>query len=494
MAGTVGAMAMDIPGIQAQVVAHASLQRQPNLVFFLGEGVRSDEFSFAGNTIIHTPNFDRLAKEGVSFSNSFCTNALCTPSRASILTGKYSHSTGVIDLRPEGIPDAIPTVADILRQSGYEVALFGKGHIYNLEKRNWDSYFGIEGAEANYYHPVITESENGNVKPPKRYDGYFDDLVTERALEWMKQKRDKPFCLFLWFMAPHAPFYRARRYADLYNGVKIPKPATFDDDLKGYPGKPRAFTVGMNKIVTGVYGNDDPRSLEELVKDHYAGVVATDDNAGKIINALETAGTLDDTAIILSSDHGFFLGEWGFYNKMLMHEPSIRVPLVVRYPHLIRSGSVCEKMALNVDIAPTILELAGIKAPEGIQGHSMVPLLKGEEAPNWRKEWLYEYYDERFAAKSRGVRTEKYKLIQYWAVTPEEFELYDLQADPHELNNLYGDPHYAKLAEHLKDRIRQLRIETGDNGLHVDGGADAPAECPANFVPSNQREKLDKKS
>src|SRR5665213_1621613 len=361
----------------------------------------------------------------MSFRNSFCTNALCTPSRASILTGMYSHSTGVIDLRPEGIPDGIPTMADMLREAGYEVALFGKAHVYNLEKRNWNSYFGIGGAEANYYHPVITESENGNVKPPKRYDGYFDDLVTERALQWMNQKRDKPFCLFLWFMAPHAPFYRARRHADLYNGVKIPKPATFDDDLKGYPGKPRIFLKGMNKIVTGVYGNDDPRSLEELVKNHYAGVVATDDNAGKIINALETAGSLDDTAIIMSSDHGFFLGEWGLYNKMLMHEPSIRVPLVVRYPGLIRSGAVCEKMALNVDIAPTILELAGIKAPTGMQGHSLVPLLKGEGVSNWRTEWLYEYYDERFAAKSRGVRTEKYKLIQYWAEEPEEFELYD---------------------------------------------------------------------
>jgi arylsulfatase A-like enzyme len=383
----------------------------------------------------------------------------------------YSHSTWVVAIGPVAIPDSIPTVADMLRQAGYEVGLFGKGHVHNLEKRNWDAYFAIPGAETNYYHPVITESENGVVQPPKTYDGYFDDLVTERALAWMNQERDKPFCLFLWFMAPHAPFYRARRHADLYNGIPIPKPATFDDDLKGYPGKPRAFLQGMNKIVTGVYGNDDPRSLEELVKDHYAGVVATDDNAGKIVAALEKAGTLDDTAIIFSSDHGFFLGEWGLYNKMLMHEPSIRVPLTVRYPRLVQPGSTCVKMALNVDIAPTILDLAGIRAPAGMQGLSLVPLLKGENAPNWRKEWLYEYYDQRFAPRSRGVRTEKYKLIHYWEETPEEFELYDLEADPGELNNLYGGQRYAKLAEQLKGRIRELRVETGDSGLHVNGSA-----------------------
>lgn len=447
--------------------------RPQNFVFFLHEGVRPDEFSFAGNKIIHTPNFDRLAKEGITFRNSFCTNALCTPSRASFLTGMYSHSTGVLDLRPVGIPDGILTVADLLRQAGYAVGLFGKGHIYNLEKRNWGLYFGIEGAEANYYHAPVTESENGTLKPTKVYDGYFDDLVADRALEWMSQQGDKPFCLFMWFMAPHAPFYRARRYANLYNGVEIPVPATFDADLKGYPGKPRAITKCMNRLVTGVYGNDDPRSLEEVVKDHYCGVVATDDNAGKILAALEKKGTLDDTAIVVSSDHGFFLGEWGFYNKMLMYEPSIRIPLFLRYPRLISPGTKSEQMALNVDIAPTILELAGIKVPQNVQGHSLVPLLKGETAPSWRQDWLYEYYDERFAPKIRGVRTERYKLIHYWAETPEEFELYDLGNDPNELNNLYGNQQYASVAKQLKERIRQLRVETEDNGMHVDGGADA---------------------
>ncbi|MBV9084184.1 MAG: DUF4976 domain-containing protein, partial [Acidobacteriaceae bacterium] len=266
-------------------------------------------------------------------------------------------------------------------------------------------------------------------------------------------------CLFLWFLAPHAPFYRARRHADLYNGVPIPKPKTFDDDLRGYPGKPRAFSKGMSKFVTGGYGSDDPRSLEELVKDHYAGVVATDDNAGKIMGALQHMGALDETAILFSSDHGFFLGEWGLYNKMLMHEPSIRVPLALRYPRLIKPGSVCDKMALNLDIAPTMLELAGVKHPARIDGRSLVPLLEGNDVHDWRTDWLYEYYDERYAAKSRGVRTGKYKLIHYWEA-PEEFEFYDLEADPGELNNLYGDPGHATTVSQLKSRILQLIAET----------------------------------
>ncbi len=431
---------------------------RPNFVFFLGEGARSDEFGFAGNQLIRTPHFDRIAKEGMVFRNAFVTNSLCTPSRASILTGMYSHATGVVDNRPTPIPDAVPTVADLLRDAGYDIAIFGKTHVHDLSKRNWDSYFGIDAAGTDYYHPTVVESRNGKVDGPKKYDGYLDDLAGDRALEWLNRKREKPFCLFLWFMAPHAPFYRARRHLDLYNGVRISKPKTFDDDLKAYPGKPRAFLKGMNKIGTGIYGNDDPRSLEELVKDHYAGVVATDDNAGRVMSALEKMGTLDDTVIINSSDHGFFLGEWGLYNKMLMHEPSIRVPLTVRYPRLIRSGMACGKMALNIDIAPTMLEFAGIHPPGRMHGHSLVPLLKGQ-ATDWRKDWLYEYHDERFAPKNRGVRTERHKLIHYWEA-PEEFELYDLEKDPGELNNVYGDRRYAKTVEQLKSRMAQLLAET----------------------------------
>jgi arylsulfatase A-like enzyme len=257
---------------------------------------------------------------------------------------------------------------------------------------------------------------------------------------------------------------------DLYNGVKIPKPDTFDDDLKGYPGKPSAFVNANNKIGTTVLGKDDARSLEELVKDHYAGVVGNDENIGRVWDVLEHSGQLDDTAILWSSDHGFFLGEWRFYDKRFMHEPSIRVPLMIRYPQLVKAGSICEKMALNVDLAPTLLELAGIAIPDSMQGKSLVPLMKGEQPADWRKDWLYEYYEypeSEHVRPHRGVRTERYKLIHYYKLSkfpelPEEFELYDLQKDPGEIHNLYGQPGHSSLTQRLLARISELRKETND--------------------------------
>ncbi len=475
-AGAVGSMALSANTLPL-LGEPAGDPPRPNLVFFLQEGVRPDEYSSwkmadwdshglsaMENRIISTPHLDRIVKEGISFPNAFVTNALCLPSRASILTGLYSHETGCIDNRNRTIPNDIPTIADLLRQAGYEVAFFGKIHVNHQAQRNWDYYFGIEAAGADYYHPVITESERGIARPPRRYHGYVDDIVTARALAWLSQKREKPFCLFLWFIAPHAPFYRARRYLDLYNGAPIPKPITFDDDLKGYPGKPLAFKRADNKIGTTILGNDDPRSLEELVKDHYAGVVSNDDHAGQVMAALERAGILDDTAIVISADHGFFLGEWRFYDKRFMHEPSIRVPMAIRYPRLIRPGLAPSEMALNIDLSPTVLELAGIKVPDWMQGQSLVAFMKGAPPASWRKDWLYEYYEYPGVEQvrpQRGVRTVRYKLIHYF-LPPQEFELYDLQEDPGELHNLADDPSYAKLKNDLINRIAELRRETGD--------------------------------
>lgn len=453
---------------------------RPNFVFFLGEGVRADEFSAIkmqgwdgnglsamGNRMISTPHQDRIFREGATFRNAFVTYALCLPSRASILTGLYPHRTGAIDNRRRHIPESVPTIADMMRDAGYEVAFFGKAHVHDLSKRNWDTFFGVEAAGANYYRPMLLESHHGVVQALKEYHGYVDNIIVARALEWLNQKHDKPFCMFMWFIAPHAPFYRSRNLLDLYNGIKIPKPSTFDDDLKGYPGKPLAFKNAYNKIGTTVLGTDDPRSLEELVKDHCAGVVNNDENVGKIMGALEKAGKLDDTAIVLSADHGFFLGEWRMYDKRFMHEPSIRVPLAIRYPRRIKGGLTPSQMALNLDIAPTILDLAGVKSPDWqdwIQGRSLLPLMSSTPPKNWRKDWLYEYFEYPGLEQVKpnyGIRTERYKLIHYF-LPPQEFELYDLQEDPGELHNLYGDPSYAKLTSDLLNRIDELKKETGD--------------------------------
>jgi arylsulfatase A-like enzyme len=450
------------------LTAQSSSARKPNIVFFLGEGQRADALSLAGNKLLRTPNHDRIGREGVWFRNAFVMNALCAPSRAAVMTGMYSHATGALgNDTSHPIPRSIPLFTDLLRQAGYEIALCGKAHMgEGARDRYWDYYFAYNAPFTDFYHPELYEGRRGKITGPEKYSGYADDVITDHALGWLKQKRDKPFCLLLWFQAPHAPFYRARRDLDLYNGVPIPKPDTFDDDLKGYPGKPRAFADADNKIGTTVLNADDPRSLEELVKDYYAGLVDVDRNIGRVFDWLTGTGQLDDTIILHSSDHGFFLGEWRMYDKRFMHEPSIRVPMMIRYPRAFPAGRVINEMVLNLDIAPTLLELAGVQIPSRVQGKSMVKLGKGEETA-WRKDWLYEYYEYPGAEQvrpCRGVRTDRYKLIQYY-LPPEEFELYDLQTDPGERNNLYGNPQYAELTRKLQQRITELRKQTGDPAL-----------------------------
>lgn len=467
-AGALGSLAL---AQSTAAAAQGSMTRasRPNFVFVMTNGHRPSALSLAGNPIVQTPNFDRIGHEGVQLRQSFVINALCLPSRATALTGLYSHTTGCLDNGDREIPSHVPLFTDLLRDAGYEVALFGKAHVKALGKRHWDYYFGFPSAATDYFWPVIEQGGHGAVEAPQTFEGYVDDVVTARALEWVKQPRQKPFCLLLWLQSPHAPFFRARRHLDLYNGVPIPKPATFDDDLKGYPGKPRAFADADNKI--GTYAlhsqtrNNSARSLEEVTKDYYAGIVLADENMGKTFETLTTMGILDDTVILFTADHGFFLGEWRMYDKRFMHEPSIRVPLFLRYPRLIKPGIVVEdKMVLNLDWAPTILDLAGVQGPPQMQGRTLLPLLRGEKPENWRKDWLYEYYEypgPHNVRKNRGVRTDRYKLIHYYE-EPQEFELYDLQQDPGELRNLHGQAASAQLERELLNRIAGLRRETGD--------------------------------
>jgi len=464
MQGGVAALGTMLAASSQPLNAMAANSKRPNLIFIFNEGQRADALSIAGHPILKTPNQDRIAREGVRFTNGFCTNALCAPARSTAMTGMWSRTSGALDnsYLDTPLPDDIPVFTDLLRQAGYETALVGKVHARNaLKERYWDYYLGFNSPATNYYNPVLAEGHKGKIGPEKVYENcYCDDFVTDKALEWLQQERgDKPFCLLLWFQTPHAPFYRARRHLDLYNGVTIPKPDTFDDDLKGYPGKPRAFVEAKNKIGTTVMG-DVTRSLEELCKDYYAGSVAVDENIGRVMNWLDKTGHMDDTAIVLSSDHGYFLGEWRLFDKRLMHEPSIRVPMMVRYPKRVRPGQVNDAMVLDVDIAPTILDLADVDVPSKMQGKSMLKAL-GKGTESWRKDWLYEYYEypnPESVKPNRGIRTQTHKLIHYYN-TPEEFELYDLVNDPGEKRNLYGDPSVAALQAQLKERLRQMLLE-----------------------------------
>jgi arylsulfatase A-like enzyme len=464
-----------------RVLGQSGMKKRPNIVFFYTEGQRADALSLSGNLILKTPHQDRIGREGVCFTNSFCTNALCAPARAVTLTGLYSHTSGALDNKTTAaLPPDIPIFTDLLHETGYDVAMVGKAHIGNgVRERYWDYYFAFNSAVTDYYFPHAFEGRKGVMGEEKIYRGesrgdfrdnsaldrtgvYADDLFTDRALDWLKQERDRPFCLLLWLQAPHAPFYRPRRYLDMYNGIPISKPVSFDDDLKGYPGKPRCFANAQNKIGT-IETGDSARSLEEMVKDYYAGLTAVDDNIGRVLDFLESSGQLDDTVTLHSSDHGFFLGEWRLFDKRFMHEPSIRTPAMIRYPKAFKAGTKVNEMILNLDFAPTLLELAGVAVPESMQGKSLVKLAQGNES-QWRQDWLYEYFDYPGAEEvrpHRGVRTTRYKYIHYF-LDPQEYEFYDLQDDPGELNNLYGMAAHARTQQTLAMRLEELRRETRD--------------------------------
>jgi len=464
-AATLGSVAVTGQSSGGRQARAAEKDHRPNFVIFMTDGQRPDEMSIAGNAIIRTPHMDRIAREGMRFQNAFVVNALCAPGRASTLTGMYSQKHGVIDNKERPIASGIPIVSDLLREAGYEVAFCGKSHVKgSLRDHYWNYYFGYVD-QADYFVNTIAEGYDGQIGLNANgregvYKGYVDDVVTSAAVEWLQGRRQKPFCLFLWLYAPHSPFLRPRHDLDLFRDVVIPKPASFDDDLKGYPGKPEVFVGADNKIGTFEWA----ATLESVVKNHYASTMAADDDLGRVLEVLTRTGKLDDTVVMITADHGYFLGEWRLVDKRLMHEPSIRIPLAIRYPKMIKPGFLNERMALNIDIAPTMLELAGLKAPEHTQGRSLVTLIQGNDS-DWRKDWLYEYYEYpgwHMVPKNRGVRTERYKLIEYYEAEPQEYELYDLKTDPGENHNLYGDPTYAELTKELLRRLEQLRNETGE--------------------------------
>ena len=468
-----GSVAAPLVAAQGQPV-EAGKDKRPNFIIFMTDGQRPDQFSYTAeagpsvlpwdqnkiNGMLHTPNMDRIAREGLQFRNAFVVNVLCAPGRGAVLTGLYSRSNGVIDNKDRPLADGVKIISDYLHEAGYEVAFCGKSHIKGaLRNHYWDYYFGYM-LQQPYLNPRIAEGWHGKIGPDKEYRGFVDDLVTDAAAGWLQGKREKPFCLFVWLKVPHGEGIRPRHLENLYDGVSVEKPETFDEDLKGYPGKPRAFTIADNKLGAFEYCS----TLEQIVKSHNANMVAGDEYLGRLMSVLEQSHLLDDTVVMNTSDHGYFLGEWHFIDKRFMHEPAIRIPLNIRYPKLIKPGTVIDRMVLNIDIAPTVLDLAGVKIPSSIQGRSMVQLIRGNDE-GWRKDWLYSYYEfpgPNMVPKNHGVRTERYKFIEYYEQQPKEYELYDLQEDPHELHNLYGDPRYRDLTGRLAKRLNELRAETGE--------------------------------
>jgi arylsulfatase A-like enzyme len=454
----------------ALVASPALAADRPNIVVMMTDDQRFDFLSCAGHPFLKTPNMDRIAREGVRFTNMFVTNSLCAPSRATLMTGQYSHANGVRDNLGSRLNPDVPWLPDELRKAGYEVAFVGKSHVPgHFRDRTWDYYFGFQG-QGNYLKPVIAESgPDGKIGPDKPYDGWMDDVTTEKAIAWMKKDRQKPFALFLFFKAPHRAWQPAERHKDLYADAVVKKPALWDDPGQG---KPRAFLQAANMF--GQY--PDTKDYDNMIRDYCRCLAGVDDNVGRVLKALEEMKAYDDTAVMYTSDNGFFLGEWQRFDKRFMHEPSIRVPMLLKLPkskYVWGAGKKPEQMVLNIDIAPTLLEIAGAKPPEKMHGRSVVPLVA--ETPDdplpvkWRDAFLYEYFEfpdvSHNVNKHRGVRTAKWKFIHYYDPPfkfKEEFELYDLERDPEERVNLANRPGMQPVIKELREKMEQLRKETGD--------------------------------
>ncbi len=460
----------------------ASPTARPNILFVMTDDHTHHQMSLTGNPLIETPNMDRLAAEGIWFKNAFCTNSLCAPARATILTGCLSNVNGIMGNseakdRIEQLDPTLPTFPILLQAAGYQTGIVGKWHLPH-DPRGFD-YSCILPGQGLYFDPDMIE--NGE---RKQFKGYVTDIVTDKALDYLNTlDTEKPFCLVYQHKGPHRPFTPAPRHEALYQDQDFPYPETFDDDYATRLVAGKAADMKFEQSIARDYGDifgdmtEDEKKrwiYQRFVKDHYRSVKSIDEGLGRVLDFLDETGVADNTLVIYTTDNGFYLGEHGWYDKRFMYEPSLRIPFLLRYPDAVNAGQVEEGMIMNIDVAPTILDFAGIDVPESMQGESLKPLLNGS-APQWRDHIYYSYYENTWAMRvleqaelsdpsfnfftahrigpHRGIRGERYKLIEYYSEN-DYWEFFDLEEDPNELRNVYDDP---KHADRIREMTRQLR-------------------------------------
>ena len=417
----------------------------PNILYIMTDDHAAHMLSCYGSKIASTPNLDRIASQGIRFENAFVTNSLCAPSRAVILTGRYSHKNGQ---RTNGdtFDGAQHTFPKLLQQAGYQTAMIGKWHLKS-DPTGFD-YWNILPGQGQYHNPQLIE-----MGETKTHQGYVTDIITDIALDWLKNRdQTRPFALLYHHKAPHGGWEPDEKHVSMFEGETIPAPETFGDDLTG---RARPVQVVDSLMVPTLLERitrwrhptkpvpDEKLPLEAkrqvvyqgYVKDYMRVVASVDDNVGRVLDYLDEAGLTDNTVVIYTSDNGMFVGDHGLFDKRLMHEVSLRLPLLVRYPARIKPGSVTKAFSLNADYAPTILDYAGVPIPSGMQGRSLRPVLEGATPADWRKSIYYHYYEE------------------------DVWELIDLQADPLEYKNVYDDPANAAIISELKAELDRLRAE-----------------------------------
>ena len=440
--------------------------RRPNIIFILIDDLRWDDLGITGHQFVKTPNIDRIGREGALFRNAFMTTPLCSPSRASFLTGQYPHTHGISDnVDRSAASHKLITFPLLLQQSGYATAFIGKWHMGNDDSRRpgFDRWVSFKG-QGSYVDPQINE-DGRDVNP----DGYITDLLNGYAIEFIKRQHDKPYLVYLAHKAIHPEvmqhddgsvnlaeaerFIPAERHRSLFTGKKIPRRPSAMLPPNGKPALQRKIgdlpPLGANTATS-----------DEAVLGRLRSLMAIEEGIGGIMQALKETNQLHNTVIVFTSDNGYFYGEHGLsVERRLAYEESIRMPLLIRYPTTIKAGTVREEFALNIDLAPTLLELAGVSVPTWMEGRSLVPLLKGGK-PEWRKSFLIEYYSDRVFPRVRqmgykAVRNERWKYIHYFELEGMD-ELYDLNADPYEMKNVINQPDTAKTIEQMKREIERL--------------------------------------
>lgn len=458
--------------------------RRPNLIMIMSDDHAAHAIGSYGSRINETPHLDRIAAAGLRFDNCFCTNAICTPSRAAILTGEYNHVNGVRTLF-DTLDNTRPQVQKDLRDAGYQTAVVGKwhlGHGPESDPAGFD-YWRVLPGQGDYHDPELIGPDG-----TERHPGYVTDIITDLSLGWLgRRDRERPFLMMINHKAPHRPWEPDQKHAALYEDVDIPEPETFGDDHEGRAEALAGLRMSMDHLNDIDLKQPVPPGLtpeqerswryQRYIKDYLRCVASIDDNVGRVLDWVEDEGLTDDTVIIYTSDQGFFLGDHGWYDKRLMYEESLRMPFLISYPPLIEPGTVCTDLVTNIDFAPTLLELAGLDLPDRLQGFSMIDSLAGRPPEQPQSSVYYRYWehlsDPHHVPAHLGIRTERYKLIVYLDHAPgagqrfaaTEFELYDLERDAAELINVYDAPEYAEIAKELIGKLRQRQLEVDDRDL-----------------------------
>ncbi len=489
MAGSASAISI-LPSCES--IGQIAGRKRPNIIFIMTDDHASHALSCYGSKINQTPNLDRIAEEGMLFSNSFCTNSICAPCRAVILTGKYSHINGVIDNRKK-FDGSQQTFPKLLQEVDYETAMIGKWHL-KTDPTGFD-YWNVLPGQGTYYNPAMKE-----MGQRKKYTGYTTDIITDHALKWLKERTgDKPFCLMYHHKAPHRAWEPGPKYLTMYDDVTMPEPENlFDDysnrgraakeqdmsiektmndrDLKLVP--PRNLTAEQKKLWDAAYepkneafrkanlkGKDLVRwKYQRYIKDYLRCIASVDDNVGRLLDYLDESGLAKNTVVVYTADQGFYLGDHGWFDKRFMYEESLRMPLLVRYPKEVKAGSISDDIVLNLDFGVTFLDFAGVPKPSDMQGRSIREILQGKTPKDWRTSMYYHYYEYpavHSVKRHYGVRNKRYKLIHFYNDI-DEWELYDLKKDPKEMKNVYNEAAYAGIVKKLRAELKRLRKKYKD--------------------------------